>query len=84
MNEKNKIDKIDSDCYFCSDTIDPKIEEIGPKTKLCLLCKLKLCNFIKALDINPAIIFKDIPEPIQKTRIKLRMDNTDDNKNSTN
>lgn len=45
-------------CYFCDDSIDPNAVPYVKGTKICLICKLKLENFLRAIGINPAKVFR--------------------------
>lgn len=64
-------DRAKPDCYFCDDRVDPNEEQIGPKTKICPMCKLKLGNFVQSLGLDPTIMFEGMPPRThQKARIK--------------
>ena len=59
-----------TDCYFCSDAVDPNADEYGPNTRVCPMCALKLANFVTALGIDPQGVFKGMaPRKVQKARI---------------
>lgn len=63
-------EKFSGGCYFCSNQIDPNADEFGPKSKLCMMCKLKLANFLESLEIPAGSVFKGMrPRRVQRSRI---------------
>ncbi len=47
--------KAAGDCYFCKD-IDPNEIRFDKDTQLCITCKQKMANFLRAIGIDPGKI----------------------------
>lgn len=45
-------------CYFCDKSVDPNETRMDKDTKLCMMCQLKLRNFVEALGIPANKVFK--------------------------
>lgn len=61
-------------CYFCDHSIDPNEMEINAGTHLCMMCELKLANFVTAMGVDPLSFMPGVlaPRTVQKTRIKRK------------
>jgi hypothetical protein len=56
-------------CYFCDKTIDPNETSITHDTPMCLFCRLKLANFMKAIGDNPDRVFHCGERDVQEEKI---------------
>lgn len=60
-------------CYFCSNNIDPNETQFDSDTIICLMCRMKLANFIQALGVDPGRVFTGMRQrKVQTARIKIK------------